>query len=100
MRAIILAAGKGSRLTGAGGESPKCLVKAGGLTLIERQIRTLEAAGIDEVTVVVGCGAERVRRACGHRVTYVENARYAQTNSLYSLWMARPLLNEGFVVLN
>jgi len=49
---------------------------------------------------VVGCQADRVRRACGHRITYVENTRYAQTNSMYSLWMARPLLSEGFVVLN
>jgi choline kinase len=100
MRGIILAAGKGSRLNGTAGESPKCLVEAGGVTLLERQIRALRRAGIDDISVVVGCQADRVRRACGHRVTYVENARYAQTNSMYSLWMARPLLYEGFVVLN
>jgi choline kinase len=100
MRGIILAAGKGSRLNGTAGESPKCLVKAGGLTLIERQIRILQQAGITDIAVVVGCQAERVRRVCGQNITYVENARYAQTNSLYSLWMARPLLFEGFVVLN
>lgn len=100
MRGVILAAGKGSRLNGTAGESPKCLVEAGGVTLVERQIRILRSAGIEDITVVVGCQADRVRRACGHRVTYVENARYAQTNSMYSLWMARPLLYEGFVVLN
>ncbi len=100
MRGIILAAGKGSRLNGTAGESPKCLVEAGGMTLLERQIRTLQRAGIEDVTVVVGCQSDRVRQACGHGITYVENARYAQTNSLYSLWMARPLLGEGFVVLN
>jgi choline kinase len=100
MRGIILAAGKGSRLNGTAGESPKCLVEAGGLTLVERQIRALRGAGIDDIAIVVGCQADRVRRACGHGVTYVENARYAQTNSMYSLWMARPLLYEGFVVLN
>lgn len=100
MRGIILAAGKGSRLNGTAGESPKCLVKAGGLTLVERQIEALRASGIDEITVVVGCQADRVRRACGHGITYVENTRYAETNSMYSLWMARPLLYEGFVVLN
>jgi len=33
-------------------------------------------------------------------VTFVENARFAQTNSLYSLWLARPLLADGFVVMN
>ena len=100
MRGIILAAGKGSRLNGTAGESPKCLVEAGGLTLVERQIRVLRNAGIEDITVVVGCQAERVRRVCGHRITYVENVRYAQTNSMYSLWMARPLLYGGFVVLN
>jgi L-glutamine-phosphate cytidylyltransferase len=100
MRAIILAAGKGSRLNGTAGESPKCLVKAGGVTLVERQIGILRAAGIDDITIVVGCEADRVRRACGHGVTYVENSRYAETNSMYSLWMARPLLYGGFVVLN
>lgn len=100
MRGIILAAGKGSRLNGTAGESPKCLVEAGGLTLVERQIKALRGAGIADITVVVGCQADRVRRACGQRVTYVENRRYAETNSMYSLWMARPLLYEGFVVLN
>jgi choline kinase len=100
MRGIILAAGKGSRLNGTAGESPKCLVKAGGLTLVDRQIRTLRQAGIDDIAVVVGCQADQVRRACGQGITYVENSKYAQTNSMYSLWMARPLLFEGFVVLN
>lgn len=100
MRGIILAAGKGSRLNGTAGESPKCLVRAGGLSLVERQIRALRAAGVDDITLVVGCQAERVRQVCGQGVTYIENTRYAQTNSLYSLWMARPLLYEGFVVLN
>jgi choline kinase len=100
MRGIILAAGRGSRLNGTAGDAPKCLVEAGGTTLLERQIDVLERAGIEDVAVVVGCQADRVRQACGHRVAYVENSRYAQTNSLYSLWMARPLLYEGFVVLN
>jgi choline kinase len=100
MRGIILAAGKGSRLNGTAGESPKCLVKVGGETLIDRQIRALRRAGIDEITVVVGCQADQVRRACGNGITYVENSKYAQTNSMYSLWMARPLLFDGFVVLN
>lgn len=100
MRGIILAAGKGSRLNGTAGEAPKCLVRAGGVSLVERQIGLLREAGVDDIVVVVGCQAERVRRACGNGVTYVENTRYAETNSMYSLWMARPLLYGGFVVLN
>lgn len=100
MRGVVLAAGKGSRLNGTAAETPKCLVEVGGFTLVERQIRALRSAGIDDVAVVVGCQADRVRRVCGQRVAYVENKRYGETNSLYSLWMARGLLCEGFVVLN
>jgi len=100
MKGVILAAGKGSRLNGTAGDKPKCLVEAGGVTLIDRQIRTLRGAGIDDIVVVVGYQADRVRAACGPGVTYVENSRFAETNSLYSLWTARALLCEGFVVLN
>ena len=100
MRGIILAAGKGSRLNGTAGDKPKCLVEAGGLTLVERQMQVLQHAGIHDITVVVGCQADRVRSVCGHRATYVENTRFAETNRMFSLWMARALLYEGFVVLN
>ena len=100
MTGVILAAGRGSRLNGTAGDAPKCLVRVGGLTLLERQVRTLHRAGIDEIAVVVGCQAARVRQSCGHGVTYVENSRFAETNSLFSLWTARALLSRGFVVLN
>lgn len=99
-RGIILAAGKGGRLNGTAGELPKCLVKVGGISLVERQIRLLRGAGIEDIAIVVGYQQDRVRRACGQEITYVENPRYAETNSLYSLWLARPLLFEGFVVMN
>ncbi len=100
MRGVILAAGKGARLNRTIGEKPKCLLRVGGRTLVEREIDALEAAGIRDIVVVVGCQADLVRRTCGHRVHYVENSRFAQTNSLYSLWLARPLLADGFVVMN
>jgi len=100
MRGIILAAGKGSRLNGTIGDKPKCLLRVGGRTLVERQIDALRSVGIDDIVMVVGCQADHVRRICGPAITYVENTRFAQTNSLYSLWMARPLLYDGVVVMN
>ncbi len=102
MKGIILAAGKGSRLNGTIGDKPKCLLRVGGRTLVDRQIDTLRRAGITNIAVVVGCQADAVRRECGHGITYIENSRFAQTNSLYSLWLARPLLldGDGFVVMN
>src|SRR5215204_5224350 len=100
MKGIILAAGKGSRLNGTIGDKPKCLLRVGGKTLVERQIDAFRRVGIDDIVMVVGCQAEAVRRTCGERITYIENTRFAQTNSLYSLWLARPLLYNGFVVMN
>ena len=100
MRAIILAAGKGSRLEPVSGESVKCLVELGGMTLIQRQFSYLRACGITQFAVVVGFQADRIRRVCGPEVEYVENPIFAETNSLYSLWLARNLFDGGFVVMN
>ena len=100
MRGVILAAGKGARLNGGTGVEPKCLMRLGGRTLIERQIAALRSVSIDNITVVVGFGADRVRAVCGDAVQYVENAIFDRTNSMYSLWLARDLLRDGFVVMN
>lgn len=99
MRGIILAAGRGARLNDGNNDMPKCLITLRGETLLSRNVRLLRRAGITEIAVVVGCAADTVRRTCPG-VEFVENARFAQTNSLYSLWLTRPLLSDGFVVMN
>src|SRR5688500_6835493 len=99
MKAIILAAGKGTRLDGAA-VKPKCLVKIGGLTLLHRQIVTLRNLDLQEIIVVVGFASDSIREECDSGVTFVENVDFAETSSLYSLWLARDYLSEGFVVLN
>ena len=100
MRGIILAAGRGLRLNGKTGNMPKCLMDIGGITLLERQIQSLRVCGIEDITVVVGYEAERVRQACDSQIRFIENTRYDETNSLYSLWMTRELLFDGFIVMN
>lgn len=99
MKAIILAAGKGTRLDGAA-VKPKCLVEIGGLTLLQRQIETLQNANIKKIVVVIGFGAESIRAECGDEISFVENIHFAETSSMYSLWLAREHLTDGFVVLN
>jgi choline kinase len=99
MRAVILAAGRGGRLRGAAGDRPKCLARVGAKTLIERQVQALRGCGVDEIAVVAGYRAADVRSVCPG-VEIVHNTRYATTNSLYSLWLARDVLTDGFVVLN
>lgn len=100
MKAVILAAGKGTRLNGMATSRPKCLEEVGGISLIERQVRALRSEGVEEIIAVVGYGAEHVRQACGPRIGYIENPHYAETNSLFSLWLARQFLSGGFMVLN
>ena len=100
MKAVILAAGKGVRINGVTGGTPKCLLDVGGRTLIERQIGILRSYGISQFIVIVGCGADRVRTVCGPECVFVTNDRFETTNSLYSLWLARDHLHSGFVVLN
>jgi choline kinase len=60
VRAILLCAGRGKRL---GIEGPKCLVSIAGRTLLERHLVQLGAAGVDELTVVVGHAEAEVRGA-------------------------------------
>jgi len=98
MRGIILAAGTGTRFNGA--VHPKCLATFDERTLINIQLATLRACGITDITVVVGFAADSVRVACGPQVRFVENTHYRKTNSLYSLWLARRVLDQGFVVMN
>ena len=100
MKGIVLAAGKGTRLERSNGEQSKCLLKLGELTMIERQIFYLRQCGIQDIVIVVGFQAEQVRQVCGPGIQYVENPIYQETNSLYSLWLARHFFLDGFVVMN
>ena len=61
MRAIILAAGRGIRLQQATDQQqPKCLLSFGGMTLLERHLRLLRNAGVDEVVLALGWRHELV----------------------------------------
>ncbi|HUF11880.1 MAG TPA: phosphocholine cytidylyltransferase family protein [Longimicrobiales bacterium] len=101
MKAIILAAGMGSRLGPKAKGRPKALQKVGGGTLIEHQLEALSAEGIGPVVVVVGHGADQIRSVLGDSVEYVVNERPDATNSLYSLWLAADHLSEeGVMLLN
>ena len=99
MRGVILAAGQGARLNGGHADMPKCLVSLGGESLLARNVRMLRGAGVDDVIVVVGCAADMVRRTCPE-ARFVENPIFARTNSLYSLWLTREHLRDGFLVMN
>ncbi|MBI2027461.1 MAG: NTP transferase domain-containing protein, partial [Deltaproteobacteria bacterium] len=99
MKAVILAAGSGSRLR----EGPKALVKLLGLTLLERTILTAHDAGIDEFIIVVGCSASKIKHFIGLKyptlkIQWVHNEKWNLQNG-YSLWEARQYVYENFVLL-
>jgi choline kinase len=97
IRAVILAAGRGSRLRHLGGDRPKCLVELEGRPLIERQIAALRRGGVDEIGVVRGYRGEMINFP---GLSYFANERWAETNMVVSLAAARPWLREGPVIVS
>jgi choline kinase len=89
-RAVILAAGEGTRLRPLTADRPKCLVPLLGRPILEWQVDALRQAGVDEITVVTGYRAEQVE-ALG--LPCVRNVRYDHTNMVESLMCARHLLD-------
>lgn len=99
-RAILLAAGIGRRLMPHTKDRPKCLLEVAGRKILDRQIACLRSQGITEFVVVTGFEAEQVRAAVSVPATFVHNELYADTNSIYSLWLAREHLDTPCLVLN
>lgn len=97
MRAIILAAGRGSRMGSVGDKRPKCLVELEGKPLIERQIAALSRGGVDEIGVVRGYRAELIDYP---GLTYFLNDRWAETNMVMSLAAAKAWLHSGPAIVS
>ena len=100
MQAIILAAGLGSRLHPVTGGKAKALVEVGDRPLILHQLETLADHGVGPVLIVAGYQADEVKEVVGDRAEFIVNERFAETNSLYSLWLAREWVKGPFVLLN
>jgi len=100
MQAVILAGGVGSRLETLTNGLPKCLAEIGGRPLIEHQLEALADHGVGPVLMVVGYKDAAIREVVGRRAEYILNERFRETNSLYSLWLAREWLKGPFVLLN
>lgn len=97
MRAIVLAAGRGTRMDA---DAPsKVLVPVNDRPLIAHTVDALTGLDMD-VTIVTGAGAEAVRGALGSGVDYVHVPDYDEVNNIVSLWRARDRAREGFVLVN
>ena len=93
-RAVILAAGRGTRLGSATADLPKVMVVLAGRTLLAHQRSTLRAARIDDIHLVLGHGAAAVRvDPDAQGLTIWENPAYATTNMVATLLCADGLLD-------
>lgn len=95
MKAVILAAGRGSRLHPFTENCPKCLTELGGRTLIETQIDVLREAGVDDIIIATGYLSEMLALP-GTR--QIHNPRWAETNMVETLFCAEHLFGNDLIV--
>lgn len=100
MQAVILAAGMGSRLHAMTGGDSKALVDIGGRPLLLHTLEALADHGVGPTLVIVGHEAQALRDVIGSRAEVLLNDRFAETGSLYSLWLAHDWIKGSFVLIN
>lgn len=99
MRAILLAAGMGTRLRPITLETPKPLIKINGMSMIERQIEALKSIGIDEIIVVTGYLKEKFNFLKDkYNVTLVHNDKYDKYNNIYTMYLVKDYLADAYVI--
>jgi choline kinase len=108
MIGLVLAAGAGRRLRPYTDTLPKALVPVDGdTTIMDISLRNLAAAGLDEVTIVVGYCAHAVEERIpafqekyGVKISLVHNDKAEEWNNAYSLWLARDHFAQGALMVN
>jgi choline kinase len=102
--ALLLAAGMGSRLAPLTDSTAKCLVGLSGVPILERLIRTLTSYDFNRLVVVVGHESDAIEDYLGDHsgnieISYVVSPCYRTTNNIYSLWLARRVIDEPFLLI-
>lgn len=103
MKAIILAAGIGSRIKPLTDNTPKSLLKIGRKSILERMITNIQNAGIMDILIVTGYLENQIKDFVAKQFThlnikFIRNDKYASTNTGYSLMLAKNFVNgDDFV---
>lgn len=98
MKAIILAAGRGSRMNHFTADKPKCMVEFKNRPLIDWQINSLTKAGITEIAVVTGYKKEKISNT--KILKFFENHEWQSSNMVYSLFCAKEWLEKEECVVS
>lgn len=105
MKALILNSGLGSRMGDETKTHPKCMTLLYGTeTILSRQLKLLADVGIAEVVITTGPFADKLEEYCLSlglplRYTFVNNSRYAETNYIYSIYLARAEWMDSDMIL-
>ena len=98
MKAIILAAGRGTRLYPITLNKPKGLLEVGDETILDRLVRQFESSGIKDILIVVGYQKEHLINHFGDSVRYSYYEDFSKTNNLHTLWSVRNELNDDVII--
>lgn len=100
MKAIILAAGKSTRLLPLTKETPQCLLKINDKTMLGKQIELLKKGGIQDIIVITGHLSNLVEEYCKkNELKYTFNPFYAVSGMALTLWVAKEELNDDLLLL-
>lgn len=105
MKALILAAGLGTRLAPITDDFPKCMTEvAEGKTIIEKQIENLHYVGIFEITVISGYKSDILRNfllSKYQNINIIESVDYKTTNNMFSAFLGKPYVSgHNFLMMN
>ena len=106
MKAVILAAGVGSRIKPLTDNCPKSLLKVGDNTILEMMISHIQDCGINEIIFVVGYLKEQIKDYVKTKfpdlhVNFVTNDEYTETNTGYSLMLVKDIIQDsGFIKID
>lgn len=104
MKAVILAAGIAARLRPLTDNTPKCLLKIGGKTILERTLDNLLFYNLNDIVIVTGYLKVQIERFVAEHypkinVKYIYNDKYDSTNNIYSLWMTKDLVTDSEMIM-
>ena len=95
MKAIIVAAGTGSRLGELAKDAPKSLLNVNGQSILERQISVFKKFGISDITVIIGPHTEKFTFK---NISFIQDKNYLEHDILSSLMLARSIMHDDIII--
>ncbi|MBS3101891.1 phosphocholine cytidylyltransferase family protein [Candidatus Woesearchaeota archaeon] len=105
MKAIILNSGIGKRMQPFTDDNPKCFARLNGKNILEHEIDNLLGCKINDIIITTGPFEEKIKKFVKDEfpdlnVTYVKNPKYDSTNYIYSIWLAKNIVDDDIILLH